>query len=105
LADDLSSRLLERRGAPITLNNGYVCVDIDTFAMDNSCTKKENVTRTYQCFDRYALIGSYLGNEGWNIGLELLPGGTALGPLMRSISTKGPFPGSNVRSRLMRQSC
>lgn len=74
LADELSLRLLSRTDAPITAHKGYVCVDIDTFAMDNSGTKKADVTRTYQGFDGYTPIAGYIGNEGWNIGLELRPG-------------------------------
>jgi hypothetical protein len=74
LTDELSLRLLERTEAPITPHKGYVCVDIDTFAMDNSGTKKEEVSRTYQGFDGYTPITGYIGNEGWNIGLELRPG-------------------------------
>lgn len=72
--DEMSLRLLERTEAPITPHQGHVCVDIDTFAMDNSGTKKEDVGRTYQGFDGYTPIAGYLGNEGWNIGLELRPG-------------------------------
>ncbi|AGX87746.1 transposase [Candidatus Symbiobacter mobilis CR] len=74
LTDELSLRLLERTEAPITTHKGFVCVDIDTFAMDNSGTKKEEVKRTYQGFDGYTPIAGYIGNEGWNIGLELRPG-------------------------------
>jgi len=98
LADELTLRLLERTEAPITAHQGYVCVDIDTFAMDqpagrrtprsggpersegfgaaehNSGTNKEEVKRTYQGFDGYTPIAGYIGNEGWNIGLELRPG-------------------------------
>jgi Transposase DDE domain group 1 len=74
LADELSLRLLKRTEAPITPHKGYVCVDIDTFAMDNSGTKKEEVSRTYQGFDGYTPIAAYIGNEGWNTGLELRPG-------------------------------
>ena len=74
LADELSLRLLTRAEAPITAYRGYVCVDIDTFAMDNSSTRKEAVTRTYQGFDGYTPLAGYIGNEGWNIGLELRPG-------------------------------
>jgi hypothetical protein len=72
--DELSILLLERTEAPITPYRGYVCLDIDTFAMDNSGTKKEAVSRTYQGFDGYTPIVAYLGNEGWAIGLELRPG-------------------------------
>ena len=42
--------------------------------LDNSCTKKEDVSRTYKGFDGYTPIAAYLGNEGWSIGLELRPG-------------------------------
>lgn len=73
-ASELSVRLLERAQAPITPYRGYVCCDIDTFAMDNSGTRKEAVSRTYQGFDGYTPIAVYLGNEGWSIGLELRPG-------------------------------
>jgi len=74
LTDELSLRLLERTEAPITAHKGYVCCDIDTFVMDNSDTKKEAVSRTYQGVDGYTPIAAYLGNEGWNIGLELRTG-------------------------------
>ncbi len=71
LADELTRRLLERTEAPITPHKGFVCVDIDTFVMDHSGTQKEAVSRTCQGIDGYTPIAAYLGNEGWNIGLEL----------------------------------
>jgi hypothetical protein len=74
LTDELSVRLLERTEAPITPYKGYVRFEIDTFAMDNSDTQKEEVSRTYQGFDGYCPIAGYLGNEGWNVGLELRAG-------------------------------
>jgi hypothetical protein len=74
LTDELSLRLLERTEAPITAHRGYVCADLDTFVMDNSGTKKEEVSRPYQGVDGYTPIALYLGNEGWNIGLELRAG-------------------------------
>ncbi|MCP5319671.1 MAG: IS1380 family transposase [Pseudomonadales bacterium] len=74
LTDELSLRLLERTQAPITPHKGYVCADMDTFVMDNSDSKKEHVSRTYQGVDGYTPIALYLGNEGWNIGLELRAG-------------------------------
>jgi hypothetical protein len=51
-------------------------LDIDTFVtvMDNSNSKKEGVSRTYQKDDGYTPIADYLGNEGWCLGLELRPG-------------------------------
>jgi hypothetical protein len=74
LTDELSLRLIERTEAPISTHEGYVCCDIDTFVMDNSNSKKELVGRTYQGIDGYTPIAAYLGNEGWNIGLELRAG-------------------------------
>jgi hypothetical protein len=74
LVDDLSVRLLERTQAPITAHKGYVCLDLDTFVMDQSGTKKEEVSRTYRGVDGYTPLAAYLGNEGWCVGLELRPG-------------------------------
>lgn len=64
LSDELSVRLLERTEAPITPYKGYVRLEIDTFVMDNSDTKKEAIGRTYQGVDGYCPIAGYLGNEG-----------------------------------------
>jgi hypothetical protein len=72
--DDWSVRLIRRSRAPITAEDGFVCLDFDTFVMDNSGTKKECVGRTYQGVDGYTPIAAYLGNEGWCVGLELRPG-------------------------------
>jgi hypothetical protein len=72
--DELSVRLIERTRAPITPHKGYVCLDMDTFVMDQSGTKKEEVSRTYQGVDGYTPLAAYLGNEGWCVGLELRPG-------------------------------
>lgn len=74
LSDELSVRLLERTEAPITPYKGYVRFEIDTFVMNNSNTKKEDIGRTYQGVDGYCPIAGYLGNEGWNVGLELRAG-------------------------------
>lgn len=74
LTDELSLRLIERAQAPITPHQGYVCLDLDTFVMNNEGSRKECVGRTYQGVDGYTPIAAYLGNEGWNIGLELRPG-------------------------------
>jgi len=60
--DELSLRLLERTEAPVSAHKGFVCLDFDTFTMDNSGTKKEEVSRTYQGFDGYTPIAAYLGN-------------------------------------------
>ncbi len=71
---ELSLRLLERTEAPITAHRGFTCTDIDAFVMANPDCKKEAVGRTYQGVDGYTPIAAYLGNEGWNIGLELRAG-------------------------------
>jgi hypothetical protein len=72
--DEMSVRLIERAVAPITPHKGYVCLDMDTFVMDQSGSKKEDVSRTYQGVDGYTPVAAYLGNEGWCVGLELRPG-------------------------------
>ena len=52
----------------------YLPVDIDTTTMDNSKTKKEGVSRTYQGFDGYHPILAYVGKEGYMLDCELRPG-------------------------------
>ena len=42
--------------------------------MDNSKTKKEGVSRTYQGFDGYQPILAYVGKEGYMLDCELRPG-------------------------------
>jgi len=54
--------------------NHYLPVDIDTAAMDNSKTKKEGVSRTYQGYDGYHPILAYVGKEGYILDCELRPG-------------------------------
>jgi len=66
---------LMKAEVPMTfLSSGHIAVDIDGFAMDNSGTKKECVSRTYRNFDGYLAIPVYLANEGWLIECPLLPG-------------------------------
>jgi hypothetical protein len=52
----------------------YLPVDIDTMAMDNSKSKKEGVSRTYQGFDGFHPIFAYVGKEGYMLDCELRPG-------------------------------
>ena len=52
----------------------YIPVDIDTTTMDNSKTKKEGVSRTYQGYDGYHPIFAYAGKEGYMVNCELRPG-------------------------------
>jgi hypothetical protein len=53
---------------------GYTPVDLDTFAMDNSSTKKELVGRTYAGVDGYCPFAVYLGSLGYCLELTLRPG-------------------------------
>ena len=71
-----SVEMVKNTDAPITAikKTGHVPLDMDVFALDNSKTKKEGVSRTYQGFDGYAPIAAYLGREGWCVGIELRPG-------------------------------
>ncbi len=75
LVGQCSTELLERAEVPVTpLATGHVALDLDVFCLDNSGTKKEGVSRTYQGYDGYAPIGAYLGDEGWCLGIELREG-------------------------------
>ncbi|RCV88326.1 hypothetical protein DU506_14970 [Vreelandella rituensis] len=69
-----STTLLSLVEAPITAETTHVCLDIDTFVMDNSNSKKEGVSRTYKKVDGYTPIAAYLCNEWRCLGLELRPG-------------------------------
>jgi hypothetical protein len=73
LVGEMALRLLLRTTAAlVSADQGFVCVDLDNFAMDDSGTRKEHVGRTYQGFDSYYRpIAAYIGNEGWCLGLEL----------------------------------
>jgi hypothetical protein len=75
LVDECSVEFLKKADVAITpLSTGHVALDCDVFAMDNSNTKKEGVSRIYNGEDGYAPIGAYLGNEGWCLELELREG-------------------------------
>ncbi|WP_028585126.1 IS1380 family transposase, partial [Desulfogranum mediterraneum] len=56
------------------LDTGHIPLDADVFPMDNSGTKKENVSRTYKGHDGYAPIAAYIGMEGWCLDIEFRPG-------------------------------
>ena len=90
--DELSVRLIERAQAPITAHGGFVRLDFDTFTMDNSGTKKEDVSRTYQGFDGYTPIAAYLGTgaSGWSCAR--VPGTPPSKPTTSWIAC---FPASN----------
>jgi hypothetical protein len=79
LVSDLNSALLSSHinAQPIDFGQlpcGYTALDIDTFAMDNSATKKELVGRTYTGVDGYCPLAAYLGTEGYCLELALRPG-------------------------------
>ncbi|MCK9515056.1 MAG: IS1380 family transposase, partial [Ottowia sp.] len=79
LASSINEALLGSRfaGQPVDfgrLPSGHTPLDIDTFAMNNSGTKKELVGRTYAGVDGYCPIASYLGTAGYCLELALRPG-------------------------------
>ena len=79
LVPQMNQKLLASRinGKPIdfgALSCGYTPVDLDTFAMDNSATKKELVGRTYAGVDGYCPFAVYLGSLGYCLELALRPG-------------------------------
>jgi hypothetical protein len=53
---------------------GWLPLDVDTFAMDNSGTTKEGVGRTYAGVDGYCPLAAYLGSHGFCLELALRPG-------------------------------
>ncbi|MGH6625680.1 MAG: IS1380 family transposase [Burkholderiaceae bacterium] len=79
LADELNMALLSAKYAGAAVNFGalpcgHMPVDWDTFVMDNSGTKKEDVGRTYQGVDGYTPSATYLGTLGYCLELALRPG-------------------------------
>ena len=71
IANFCATEFLRKSGALISaLPTGHVPLDIDVFTMDNSGTKKEKVSRTYQGFDGFAPIAAYLAQEGWLLEIE-----------------------------------
>ena len=68
-------RLLARHAPDYgVLPCGWLPLDIDTFAMDNSGTSKEGVGRTYAGVDGYCPLAAYLGAHGFCLELSLRPG-------------------------------
>lgn len=79
LVDPLNMALLSAqyggRGVDFgALPCGYMPLDWDTFVMNNSGTKKEEVGRTYQGVDGYTPSASYLGTHGYCLELALRAG-------------------------------
>jgi hypothetical protein len=79
LAERINAAVLSVKiaGKPIAfglLPCGYLALDVDTFAMDNSGTAKEHVGRTYAGVDGYCPLAAYLGTQGFCLELALRPG-------------------------------
>jgi len=79
LADSINAAILGMKidGKPVdfgALPCGYMPLDVDTFAMDNSGTAKEHVGRTYAGVDGYCPLAAYLGTQGFCLELALRPG-------------------------------
>jgi hypothetical protein len=53
---------------------GWLPLDVDTFAMDNSGSAKDGVGRTYAGVDGYCPLAAYLGTQGMCLQLALRPG-------------------------------
>jgi Transposase DDE domain group 1 len=75
LVEQMIERLLARHTPNYgVLPCGWLPLDIDTFAMDNSGTAKEGVGRTYVGVDGYCPLAVYLGSHGFCLDLVLRPG-------------------------------
>ena len=79
LAGELNLALLSGKYADArvdfgALPCGYMPVDWDTFVMDNSKTRKQDVGRTYQGVDGYTPSATYIGTLGYCLELALRPG-------------------------------
>ena len=79
LAERINAAVLSVKiaGKPINfglLPCGYLPLDVDTFAMDNSGTAKEHMGRTYAGVDGYCPLAAYLGTQGFCLELALRPG-------------------------------
>lgn len=75
IADACSVGFLKKARVTISpLDTGHIPLDCDVFAMDNSKTKKEGVSRIYNGEDGFAPMAAYLGTEGWCLELELREG-------------------------------
>ena len=73
-----SAELLRQRVpklVPVSTSAGKrVPVDVDVSPFDNSKTQKEGVSKTYKGYDGYAPIFAYLGQEGYQLNVELREG-------------------------------
>jgi hypothetical protein len=73
--DEASIEFMVNARVPVSpLAMGHVPIDLDVFPMDNSGTRKEGVSMTYQGREGYSPIAGYVGNEGWCVACELREG-------------------------------
>lgn len=60
---------------PVATSAGeFVPVDCDVSPFDNSKTQKEGVSKTYKGYDGYAPMFAYIGQEGYQVNVELREG-------------------------------
>ncbi len=78
---------------------GWLPLDIDTFAMDNSGTSKEGVGRTYAGVDGYCPLAAYLGSHGFCLELSLRPGA------QHSATNRWAPPSRRRQGRARRDGC
>jgi hypothetical protein len=70
----IEALLIEQRPDYGVLPCGWLPLDVDTFAMDNSQTSKEGVGRTYAGVDGFCPLAAYVGSYGFCVQLALRPG-------------------------------
>ncbi len=74
MAEMIEALLASQRPDYGVLPCGWLPLDVDTFAMNNSGTAKEGVGRTYAGVDGYCPLAAYLGRYGFCLELALRPG-------------------------------
>lgn len=78
IVQEESAELLRQRApklVPVSTSVGKkVPVDVDVSPFDNSKTQKEGVSKTYKGYEGYAPIFAYLGQEGYQVNVELREG-------------------------------
>lgn len=74
IKDEMEKLFIANRANFVPCLDGMVPLDVDVSPMDNSRTKKENVSLTYKKFVGFSPIFAYFGQIGYCIGEELRPG-------------------------------
>lgn len=69
------AKLLKKQNVQLTpCIDTYLPLDLDVSPFDNSNSKKEGVGRTYKGCDGFAPMFAYLGEEGYQVNVELREG-------------------------------